>query len=122
MAMWTEQNRKHIIETQIAEGKQIHLKVKKTNNPHPSAAGFTHSGDKAPLVNEINNRDKNKKRNQNENNRNRAHIRPKPDQMNGSRRHPSFIKTKPQLRQLRGVRHRPVKSAPQRKKKIDCHK
>jgi hypothetical protein len=33
------------------------------NNPPPSAAGFTHSGDEAPLVNKKNNLDKTNKYN-----------------------------------------------------------
>jgi hypothetical protein len=60
---------------------KIAQKAKKTNNPPPSAAGFAHSGDEAPLVNEINNLDKDKNRmphrDQNEIKRNRERIKPK---------------------------------------------
>jgi hypothetical protein len=51
-AMWTKikharKNQKPI--HNIVESKQIEKQRKATNNPPPSAVGFTHSGDEAPL-------------------------------------------------------------------------
>jgi hypothetical protein len=34
----------------IVESKQTQMQRQATNNPPPSAVGFTHSGDEAPLV------------------------------------------------------------------------
>jgi hypothetical protein len=44
---------KHITELQITKSKQINRK-QMHDNPPPSVAGFTHSGDEAPLVDEKN--------------------------------------------------------------------
>jgi hypothetical protein len=44
---------KHITELQITTSKQINRK-QIPGNPPPSVAGFTHSGDEAPLINEKN--------------------------------------------------------------------
>jgi hypothetical protein len=49
------------MELQITKTKQINKK-QMPENPLSSVAGFTHSGDEAPLVNEKNNLDKTKNR------------------------------------------------------------